>query len=68
MPLINYVAVIGIAMAIVFHAFVPRHEVTVNVVTAAGVVTRIDRSIDGLVTSNSDYWRLAGLQDLMLTG
>ena len=24
MPLINYVAVIGIAMAIVFHAFVPR--------------------------------------------
>ena len=43
MPLINYVAVIGIAMAIVFHALVPRYEVTVSVVTNGAAVTRIDR-------------------------
>ena len=43
MPLIKYVAVISIAVAIVFHALVPRYEVTVIVESSGGAVTRFDR-------------------------
>ena len=39
----KYVAMISIAVAIVFHALVPRYEVTVITSPGGGAVTRIDR-------------------------
>ena len=51
----RYVAVISIAVAIVFHALVPRYEVTVNVETNGAAVTRFDRW-----TGNVEFVPLVG--------